>query len=155
MCKLLAICFSSASVYAIIVRVDGFEEVEHTADCALRIWGRDLEQLLVNAALGLAALLTPERGRLADQVERTFELKAYDAEMLLVEWLSELLYWAEVDLLIFQEFLQVEANSTHLRALARGGHVSALRRHIKAVTYHDLNITRVDDRLQATVVFDV
>ena len=138
-----------------VVRADGFEEIEHTADCALRVWGRDLGQLLVNAALGLAALLIPERQRVADHVERPFVVQAGDAETLLVEWLSELLYWAEVDLLVFQEFVQAEASSTRFEVLARGGHVPGLRRHIKAVTYHNLAITRVNDSLQATVVFDV
>ena len=135
--------------------MNGFEEVEHTADCALRIWGRDLGQLLVNAALGLAALLTPDSERVPDQVQRPFLVQANDAEALLVEWLSELLYWAEVDSLIFTGFLQVEATSTYFRVLARGGHVSTLRRHIKAVTYHNLAITQIDDSLQATVVFDL
>jgi len=36
-----------------------------------------------------------------------------------------------------------------------GGHVHQLQKHIKAVTYHNLEIVKTDKGLKATVVFDV
>jgi SHS2 domain-containing protein len=132
-----------------------FEEVEHTADWALRVYGRDLPELLVNAARGMAHLLVAEPATIPTDVEEQFEFEAYDAEGLLVSWLSELAYWAEMEGIIFHEFdLQLIA-PTRLQAIARGGHVSDLQKHIKAVTYHDLEIVQTSNGVEATVVFDV
>jgi SHS2 domain-containing protein len=72
-----------------------------------------------------------------------------------VEWLSELAYWAEAEMLVFREFEIGRVAPDHLEALVRGGHASNLHKHIKAVTYHDLEIIKTKDGLEATVVFDV
>ena len=133
-----------------------FEEVEHTADWALRVRGRDLRQLLANAARGMSHLLVSDLEAISGHVERRFSLDALDAESLLVTWLSELAYWAEAELLVFHEFDLSQVTPEHLEAIAQGGHVSDLQKHIKAVTYHNLRITETEDGwLEATVVFDV
>ena len=134
---------------------NAFEEVEHTADWALRIRGRDLRELLVNAARGMSCLLVPDLEAVPTDMERRFELDALDAESLLVEWLSELAYWAEAEALVFREFEIFRVTPDHLEAAVRGGYASSLQKHIKAVTYHNLEIVRREDGLEATVVFDV
>ena len=136
-------------------RPPDFEEVEHTADWALRVRGRDLRQLLMNAARGMSHLLVPNPEAIPADVERQIELEAFDAESLLVEWLSELAYWAEAEMLVFREFDLSQVTPTHLRATVRGGHAPDLQKHIKAVTYHNLEITETASGLEATVVFDV
>ena len=97
-----------------------FEEIEHTADVAIRVWGRDLAELFVNSAYGLACQLggPSETGR---AVEHSIELTAYDAETLLVTWLGELLYLSERDDCVFAEFDVLELAPTRLRATAWGG----------------------------------
>jgi SHS2 domain-containing protein len=132
-----------------------FEEVEHTADWALRVRGRDYRELLVNAAHGMSHLLVSDPAAIRMDVERRFELDAFDDESLLVEWLSELAYWAEAEMLVFQEFELSQVTPEHLEAVVRGGPVPSLQKHIKAVTYHNLEIVETEDGLEATVVFDV
>lgn len=132
-----------------------FEEVEHTADWALRVRGRDWPEFLTNAAYGMASLLVAEPAAVPLEVERQVELDAFDSESLLVNWLGELAYWAESELLVFRQFDLVEATPTHLRATVRGGHVPTLQKHIKAVTYHNLEIVTTDEGFEATIVFDV
>jgi SHS2 domain-containing protein len=44
---------------------------------------------------------------------------------------------------------------THLKATIRGTQVTQLEKHIKAVTYHNLQIVQTEKGLTATVVFDV
>lgn len=134
----------------------GFEEVEHTADWALRVRGRDWRELLVNAARGTSHLLYPAGEAVPNDVERHLSLDALDAESLLVAWLAELTYWAEAELLVFREFELSQVTPDHLEATVRGGRVPGLHKHIKAVTYHNLRITETADGwLEATVVFDV
>ncbi len=133
----------------------GFEEVEHTADWALRVRGRDFRELLVNAARGMSRLLVSDLSAIPTDVERRFELDAFDDESLLVEWLSELAYWAEAEMLVFREFELSQVAPDRLEAVVRGGPVPSLQKHIKAVTYHNLEIVETEDGLEATVVFDV
>ena len=132
-----------------------FEEIEHTADRALRIYGSNLAELLLNAALGLNSLMVTKHIPCAEQQEKFVELEAMDTEGLLVDWLSELAYWAEIEMLVFHEFRLESVSPTHLRARIRGTQVTQLEKHIKAVTYHNLQIVQTEEGLTATVVFDV
>ena len=133
----------------------GFEEVEHTADKALRIFGTNLTELFLSAALGLTHLMAADVSEISTEIEKSIELDAIDAESLLVEWLSELAYWAESEMLVFKKFRIKKATATHLQANIFGGKTSMLEKHIKAVTYHNLKIIRTSKGLEATIVFDV
>jgi protein archease len=136
-------------------KMTDYEEVEHTADVALRVRGADLVGLLVNAARGLNSLLAPDWQSVPLDHMRTIEVEALDREGLLVDWLSELLYRAEMDGLVYRVFEFHEATPTRLRATCQGGRVRELARHIKAVTYHNLAVVPTGQGWEATVVFDV
>ena len=68
----------------------GYEEVEHTADIALRVWGEDYQDLLRQAADGLYALMgiVP---RLNSHVDQRFVIPEWTPETILVDFLTELL----------------------------------------------------------------
>jgi protein archease len=132
-----------------------FEEIEHTADRALIIYGRNLEELLLNAARGLNSLLGADADLPSTPKTKSLELDAIDAESLLVEWLSELAYWAEAEMLVFSKFDFQNVSPTHVKALIYGSRVTQMEKHIKAVTYHNLKIIKTETGLAATVVFDV
>ena len=133
----------------------GFEEIEHTADRALRIFGTNLTELFLSAAAGLTHLMAADISDISTEIEKSIELDAIDAESLLVEWLSELAYWAESEMLVFKKFRIQKTTATHLQAKIFGGKTSMLEKHIKAVTYHNLKILKTSNGLEATIVFDV
>jgi SHS2 domain-containing protein len=133
----------------------GFEEVEHTADWALRISGRDLSELFVNAAYGLNQLLAPCEETAAQVLKTEMTFEAPDVESLLVDWLTELVYRAEVDQVIYRSVLVDKATPSFLHVLAQGNQVADLRNHVKAVTYHDLRVRVTEHGYEVTVVFDV
>jgi SHS2 domain-containing protein len=133
----------------------GFEEVEHTADHALRIFGENLKELFVSAAEGMTSLMVADMSGIAGKIKKTIELEAIDPESLLVEWLSELAYWAEVEMLIFGTFRIKNLTETHLVASVTGRKMPALEKLIKAVTYHNLKIKKNERGLEVTIVFDV
>ncbi len=70
---------------------EGFEEIEHTADWAYRVWGESLEALFIQAAQGLYCLAGAQ---LTDQAQviREIRLQGIDSESLLIAWLNELLH---------------------------------------------------------------
>lgn len=134
---------------------ESFEIVEHTADWAIRVTAPDMRSLFSIAATGMSSLLTGDLAAVPLDVRREVELQGHDVESLLVEWLGELAYWAEMELLVMREFLIHDLTDTAVRATARGGVVADMEKHIKAVTYHDLQIEQTDTGLQVTIVFDV
>jgi SHS2 domain-containing protein len=133
----------------------GFEEVEHTADKALRVFGAGLTELFLSAAAGLTHLMAADVTDISTEIVKSIELEAIDAESLLVEWLNELAYWAESEMLVFKKFRVQKATATCLKAKVLGGKASMLEKHIKAVTYHNLKIIKTAEGLEATIVFDV
>ena len=131
-----------------------FEEIEHTADVAIRVWGRDLAELFANAAYGMACQLA-DPGKVEQTVEQSVELNAYDVETLLVSWLGELLYLGEREECVFTDFDLLEVTPTRLWATIRGGSIHEHQRHIKAVTFSDMEIVQTGEGYQTVVVFDV
>jgi SHS2 domain-containing protein len=136
------------------VRENRFEEVEHTADIAIRVWGADLAELFANAAYGMACQLTDVEDVELGTTEQ-IDLRAPDVEMLLVNWLSELLYLGEREDVAFVDFDLSEVTPHTLQAVVRGGPISEHRVHIKAVTFSQLNIVKTDQGYETIVVFDV
>jgi SHS2 domain-containing protein len=134
---------------------DAIRNVEHTADWAIRIRGRDLTELFDRAAAGMVRLLVADPSTVPLDVERSLSLESYDAEGLLVEWLGELAYLAESDGLIFTKIKLDRVTPTRLTGTMRGGRAPELLKHIKAVTYHELAIRQIGSELEVTVVFDV
>ena len=131
-----------------------FEEVEHTADRALLVRGADLKELLHNAALGMLQLIgaIPRSG---PSREREIEVQAPDRESLLVTWLEELLFAMETRGVTYTKFELQITGDTNLVAKVQEMPIDVITRHIKAVTYHDLEIEKTEDGLVTTVVFDV
>jgi SHS2 domain-containing protein len=135
--------------------VMGFEEIEHTADHAVKVYGIDLRELFISAAQGMTSLMIQDVSSVSGEITKAVKLETIDTESLLVEWLSELAYWAEAEMLVFNKFKIHTISATDIDASARGAKVADLEKHIKAVTYHNLNIVKTRKGLEATIVFDV
>ena len=129
-------------------------EIEHTADWAIRVRGARLSELFVNAATGMYSLMA-DLAAVTPDVERAIQVKGVDAEALLVNWLNELLYHTEMDGEVFCEFAIHSFEATHLSSTARAGRGGNLKKHIKAVTFHNLSIVATGDGYEVTLVFDV
>lgn len=133
---------------------EGFEELEHTADIAVRVRGATLEAFFANAARGMMALVGAEAD-LTRPLRRQIALEAPDVETLLVDWLSELAYFLEAGPAAYVDY-DLQTTPTRLSATISGGPVVGLQRHIKAVTYHNLEVKHTSaGGFEATVVFDV
>jgi SHS2 domain-containing protein len=131
----------------------GYREIEHTADWELEAWAPDLPGLLEQAARGMyvlsGTLLQP-----GHRQSRSFSIEMSDPENLLVQFLSELLYYSENEGLAFDSFafnFQDQSFSAYLE----GSPISETEKEIKAVTYHNLEIRQSEQGLQVRIVFDV
>ena len=137
-----------------IDRAKSFEEIEHTADWAYRVRGKDLAELFIQAALGLYALvgmeLAPE-----ERITRALQLEGIDRESLLVAWLNELLYFHESEGLGFERLEIQHLDETSIQAIVTGAPTQQWLKDIKAVTYHNLAIRETESGLEVTLVLDV
>jgi len=130
-----------------------FEEVEHVADAALKVYGRDWSEFLVNAAHGMFSLMADwQDSRPSRQHE--ISLRAADAETLLVDWLSELLYLHEMENVVYTSFEILDASPHELHAIVKGTDRWQPQTAVKAVTFNDLHIERTPQGHTATIVFD-
>ena len=78
-----------------------------------------------------------------------------DREAVLVHWLNELIYQAEVDRWVAVEFALEAATETELRVRARGIVVEEAPSRVKAATFHGLRIATVRDGVEADLILDV
>jgi SHS2 domain-containing protein len=144
-------CFSPFLSYN--AAMPGFEELDHTADWALRVWAPDLEGLFVQAAAGMFSLMGIASG---EPLEGTREVTAAgpDDESLLVSFLAELLLANEAERLALTP-TSISIQPGRLSALCTAAPVIEQEKEIKAVTYHDLAIHQREGFLETVIVFDV
>jgi SHS2 domain-containing protein len=138
--------------------VKPFEIIDHTADIGIIAYGADIKQVFANAALGLFNLMA-DLDNLKEDTKREIELSAEDVEVLLVEWLNELIYISDVEHIIFKRFEINELSNTQLRATCFGEKIKPgqhrLKREIKAATYHMLRLNKENGSYKVQIIFDI
>ena len=122
----------------------------------LAAYGKDVAEAFANAAYGMFSIIA-ELGEVKEVESRRIEIKEDDAESLLFEWLNSLLYYFDVETLIFKKFDIIEFGEVRLTAVCYGEKYDSTRHHlktgIKSATYHMLEVDRKKSRVR--VIFDV
>jgi protein archease len=131
-----------------------FEEIEHTADWAFRVRGRNLAELLENAARAMGSLDRPGPGG-ESSLTREIEVEGVDRETLLVNWLNEILYLEQTRCEVYDRFHISEVSDNCLHAQLYGRPSGNRVTHIKAATFHNLEVKQIPEGYEATVVLDV
>lgn len=135
-----------------------FEIIDHTADIGIVAYGSDIKELFANAALGLFSLML-DLDTIGETMERALELSAEDTDVLLVEWLNELIYIFDVEHTVFKRFEIDELTGNTMKARCHGEKINPqkqkIRREVKAATYHMLQIEKQDGIYKVQVIFDI
>lgn len=133
-----------------------FELIEHTADMGLKAYGKNLAEAFANAAYGMFSIIA-ELDNVKEKETRRVEIKGDDKEGLLFEWLNTLLYYFDVEGLIFKKFNIVEFGEDQLKADCLGEKYNPKRHQlktgIKSATYYMLEVNKTKNQVQ--VIFDV
>ena len=138
-----------------------FQFFDHTGDIGIDIDAPNPGSVFANAACAFAETIT-DREALAGEDVRDISIAAEGLDLLLVDWLSELLYRFETDGWLPR---QVEATISGaegrwtLDARVNGGRLDPDRHEVrvlvKAVTYHALAVRQTGGRWQARVILDI
>ncbi len=136
----------------------GYETFPVTADWGIRAWGRDPAEVFIQAARGLwSFLIVPGSAR----PERMLPIQAEagDRETLLVAWLNEMLYLHEVQKFVAADFAIHSLTESRVEGEVWGEPADPSRHvpagHVKAVTYHQLQLFETHTGWEARVVVDV
>ncbi|MBC7289049.1 MAG: archease [Armatimonadetes bacterium] len=136
-----------------------FELLDHTADFAIRARGRDMRELIENAARGMMAVLGELEGLPAGRWH-SIEISASSQEELIHHSLRELLYlFEDGDVPVTVDCLDARCDPP--AAVLRVGTrplsevIDRISTEIKAVTYHNLRVRRENGQLVTEIVFDV
>jgi SHS2 domain-containing protein len=138
------------------VYMKSFKLIEHTADTGLEACGGTLAEAYANAACGMFSIIAGLED-VEERVSRRVEVDSDEAESLLFEWLNSLLYYFDVETLLFKRFDITEFSEKHLVAECHGEAYDPSRHRlktgVKSATYHQLEVDRAKNRVQ--VIFDV
>lgn len=138
----------------------GYEYLEHTADAKFRAYGKSLEEAFENAALAMLNVMV-ETDQVTNSSSVDLELSSPDADALLFDWLSEILFLFEVEEMVFGGVkvneLVINDEGCSLSATLFGEtidlSVHVFDTEVKAATYNEMKIECTDDgwMIQATV----
>ncbi len=134
----------------------GRRPIEVEADIGFEVWSEDLNELFEEAALAMYEIMVDVK-RVKPKEERVIQIKSEGIDMLLHDWLSELLYITDVESMVFSRF-EVSINDSELEGRAFGEPIKPEhnpKTEIKAVTYHKLNVSKENDFWRATVILDI
>jgi len=135
-----------------------YEFINHTADLGIRVRGLSLKELFENAARAMFDLIV-DLDTVKTRNQMAIEIRGEQREELLADWLRDLLYRYNGDKYLLKEFKIEKISPRGLKARVRGEKLDMsrhnLKREIKAVTYHGLEIRKLNRQWQAQIIFDI
>ncbi len=143
-----------------------YEVAEHTADLKLYAYGTTIEELFTNALKGMFSCIRPQGNAIhyihSEPVVTKFEVEhpimvhSQNQEELLIDFLSECLYLSDTRNEAYFDARFTLLSETEVQGIIFGVSITGFEEsEIKAVTYHDLILEKVENIWQATIVFDI
>ena len=134
------------------------ETFEHTADLGLRTGAVDLSTLFIEAGQALFEAIVTDLATVRPSRQVAVSLPSEAPDLLLFDWLKELLYYFDSEHLLLGKF-EVEIGHSGLTGNAWGEPLDRARHNleheVKAITYHGLRVERTDGEWLAEVIVDI
>lgn len=143
-----------------------FEQLPHTADIQIRVYGKSAKELFRHAVIGMFQVVGPKAPgcRIENErvvcddlpISREIETQSIDQSALLIDFLSDALSLSDIHKEAYLDATIHELSDTDVRATVHGVKVTGYEVvELKAVTYHGCEIKKVGDIWQADIVFDI
>ena len=130
-----------------------------TSDVAFKAYGKDLSELFANAGLALFEVIVNTSKVEPKTVEHVI-LHDSDLKALMFDWLNHLIYLVDAKNLAFSEFdVKVREKNHELEGDIKGELIDQAKHetktHVKACTYHKMDIRKTKDGWVAQVILDI
>jgi protein archease len=133
-----------------------------TADIAFEATGRDLPELFTAAADATMNVMIENLDTIDARQTRHIELKNDEIDMLLFDFLQELIYFKDADRLLLrvrEMRIEEKEGAYSLKATTAGEPLDAGRHQqradVKAVTLHDFRVEETEGGWRATAILDI
>src|SRR5256885_10507052 len=133
-----------------------------TADIAFEASGRDLSELFTAAADATMNVMIENLDAIAPREKRSIELENDQIDMLLFDFLQELIYFKDTERLLLrigQVRIDEKDGAYFLNAIAEGEKLDPVRHEqradVKAVTLHRFKVEQIDSEWKASVILDI
>lgn len=132
-----------------------------SADIAFRVEGGTMDELFINASRALVSIMVANPDTIGCSVQKEFTVDEMSPEMLLYEYLNEILFYKDSEqLLLIPDVATISKGDRYtLQCTARGDYIDhrvhRFQVDIKAVTMHSLTVNETPEGWNVTVVVDV
>jgi SHS2 domain-containing protein len=135
-----------------------YQIIDHTADLGIAVKGVDEKDVFIHAAQAMTDLMV--KGNIVKKtVTKDVSLQGDDFPDLMVKWLGEILYLFNGEKLVMHSIKIKSISSIMLRSTLTLSTFEPkdheVKREIKAVTYHQICVDKVNDGWQARIIFDI
>lgn len=129
-------------------------------DARIKSYGKDLKEAFSNSALGMCSLMADIKG-VDEQEIKYISKKASDLKSLLFDFLSEILYLAGAEGLVFKtvKVEELDEKTFTLNAVLKGEQFDPKKHkpgtEVKAVTYNKMSIEKKNKGYEIAVTLDL
>lgn len=139
-----------------------FEILDISGDAGIIAYGDNCEDAFVNAGIGMYSLIT-DLDKIKERQDIEIEAKGGSPEGLLVAYLNELIFrldtYGFVGKTIEMDFFSLQPSAYYIKAKVRGEEFDPDRHErrllVKAATYHNIRVEKINDNCEVEVVFDI
>jgi len=140
----------------------GYRFLEHTADIKIEAWGDSLEEAFEAAGMAFTDTFI-ERDKVEKLIYKKISVEGFDLMSLLFNWIEELILIFELENIVFSDFKvkikRTSENEYKLDAMGWGEQYSREKHgykvHVKAMTYHEMEIKNENNRYVIRYVVDI
>jgi SHS2 domain-containing protein len=132
------------------------------SDVAFEAWGEKAQDMFVAAADATMNVMIDDVDTIQNRQQRTLRVEADTMDMLLFEFLQELIYYKDAEQLLLRvSNVRIDRQDGHFTAVADAyGEKLDPNRHeqivdVKAVTMHRFQVEKTDKGWKATVILDI
>lgn len=134
-----------------------YKFIDHTADVMFEAYGSDLNELFENSGLALQELQVDLKN-VETKLKKEIQLGNKSVEMLLFDFLQELIFLKDIEQLIFSK-IKVNVKKDKLNAVCSGEKID-IKKHeckvdAKAITLHKFEVKKVKNKWIARVLVDI
>jgi len=131
--------------------------LDHTADIMFECYGKNLDELFEHAAIACTDVMV-ERGSLKKKIKKEIRLQNDKVDNLLFDFLEEIIYLKDAELLLFKNF-KVSVKEGKLKAACFGEKINRekhkLKLDVKAVTLHKFEVKKTAKGWKAVFILDI